>query len=134
MNQQAIEIAELKQRDQDAMEMAIALEERFTAEAQQLDQANRDLTVALRKSQVELKKYRNLALLFGFGASYGDGEAHTNDEIVQYLDTLIEESRLFQCVDCMEWCHENDWDDDSGSFGIHRCETCEDLNREPEGR
>jgi len=129
VNQQAIEIAELKQRDEDAMEMAISLEERFTAEAQQLDQENRNLTEALRKSQEALKGYRKLALQFGLGASYGDGETHRDDEIVQYLDALIDKADLFQCVNCMEWCDENDWDENSGCLGIHRCETCEDLHR-----
>ena len=136
VQQQAIEIEQLKQRDEDAMEMAIALEERVTIETQQLDQANRDLTEALRKSQEALKKsedalkgYRDLALQFGTGASYGDNYGHTNDEIVYFLEALIDKTEYFHCVNCLEWCHESDWDEDSGSFGIHRCESCEDLHR-----
>tara|TARA_R110000824_G_scaffold187888_1_gene369179 strand:+ start:79 stop:525 length:447 start_codon:yes stop_codon:yes gene_type:complete len=136
VKQQETEIERLKQRDEDAMEMAIALEERVTVEAQQLDQANRDLTEALQISQKSLKKsedalkgYRGLALQFGTGASYGDTYGHSDAEIVQFLDTLIEKTEYFHCVNCLEWCHESDWDEDSGSFGIHRCEKCEDLHR-----
>ena len=135
VQQQAIEIAQLKQRDEDAMEMAIALEERVTIETQQLDQANRDLTEALQKSQETLKKsedalkgYRDLALEFGRGASYGE-DTHSNDEIVNFLEALIDKTEYFHCVNCLEWCSEFDWDEDSGSFGIHRCEECEDLHR-----